>query len=244
MPASRRQRKPRTRPADQGHRRTTIAQTAVRQKLFEKEGIAARRSTMAAGAADVIDATSLAAAGRSKGRDVQGRGQRGDGQLRLADGAFEVDARGQGPRRQEGRHHTPGSHLLALWTQQEKKLSGEYTTVASMLPVAGSAPGRRRRGDAGEGHLLSAWVHSASRSVPEPADVMATFLPPSSHVLDLESRLRKHDQMPAVMPSAAPATTLDEHALLASVAATEEARVHDHVGGARRHRLVPFGAAT
>src|SRR6186713_3661363 len=57
---------------------TTIAETAVRQKLFEKEGIAAELTiyrggaetfeAMAAGAADVIlDATSLAAAGRSKG---------------------------------------------------------------------------------------------------------------------------------------------------------------------------------
>src|SRR3984885_13426245 len=57
---------------------TTIAETAVRQKLFEKEGITAELTiyrggaetfeAMAAGAADVIlDATSLAAAGRKKG---------------------------------------------------------------------------------------------------------------------------------------------------------------------------------
>jgi ABC-type nitrate/sulfonate/bicarbonate transport system substrate-binding protein len=57
---------------------TTIAETAVRQKLFEKEGIAAELTiyrggaetfeAMAAGAADVIlDATSLPAAGRKKG---------------------------------------------------------------------------------------------------------------------------------------------------------------------------------
>ncbi len=57
---------------------TTIAETAVRQKFFEKEGIAAELTiyrggaetfeAMAAGAADVIlDATSLAAAGRKKG---------------------------------------------------------------------------------------------------------------------------------------------------------------------------------
>src|SRR6185369_5543738 len=57
---------------------TTIAETAVRQKLFEKEGIAAELTiyrggaetfeAMAAGAADVIlDASSLAAAGRTKG---------------------------------------------------------------------------------------------------------------------------------------------------------------------------------
>ena len=57
---------------------TTIAETAVKQKLFEKEGITAELTiyrggaetfeAMAAGAADVIlDATSLAAAGRKKG---------------------------------------------------------------------------------------------------------------------------------------------------------------------------------
>src|SRR5436309_16085469 len=57
---------------------TTIAETAVRQKLLEKEGITAELTiyrggaetleAMAAGAADVIlDATSLAAAGRNKG---------------------------------------------------------------------------------------------------------------------------------------------------------------------------------
>ena len=57
---------------------TTIAETAVRQKLFEKEGITAELTiyrggaetfeAMAAGAADVIlDATSLVSAGRKKG---------------------------------------------------------------------------------------------------------------------------------------------------------------------------------
>jgi hypothetical protein len=57
---------------------TTIAETAVRQKLFEKEGITAELTiyrggaetfeAMAAGAADVIlDASSLVSAGRKKG---------------------------------------------------------------------------------------------------------------------------------------------------------------------------------
>jgi ABC-type nitrate/sulfonate/bicarbonate transport system substrate-binding protein len=57
---------------------TTIAETAVRQKFFEKEGIGAELTiyrggaetfeAMAAGAADVIlDAPSLPAAGRKKG---------------------------------------------------------------------------------------------------------------------------------------------------------------------------------
>src|SRR5712664_4935539 len=57
---------------------TTIAETAVRQKLFEKEGIAAELTiyrggaetfeAMAAGAADIIlDPPSLVSAGRKKG---------------------------------------------------------------------------------------------------------------------------------------------------------------------------------
>src|SRR6201994_3714661 len=57
---------------------TTIAETAVRQKLFEKEGIAAELTIyrggaetfegMAAGAADIIlDPPSLVSAGRKKG---------------------------------------------------------------------------------------------------------------------------------------------------------------------------------
>src|SRR5437868_10442138 len=57
---------------------TTIAETAVRQKLFEKEGIGAELTiyrggaetfeAMAAGAADaILDAPSLPAAGRKKG---------------------------------------------------------------------------------------------------------------------------------------------------------------------------------
>src|SRR5207248_3015829 len=65
-------------PGRPGYWPTTIAETAVRQKLFDKEGITAELTiyrggaetfeAMAAGAADVIlDATSLAAAGRKKG---------------------------------------------------------------------------------------------------------------------------------------------------------------------------------
>ena len=84
---------------------TTIAETAVRQKLFEKEGITAELTiyrggaetfeAMAAGAADVIlDATSLVSAGRKKGVNSKVRRQRRHGLLRLAvDDAREVDAR-------------------------------------------------------------------------------------------------------------------------------------------------------
>ena len=86
---------------------TTIAETAVRQKLFEKEGITAELTiyrggaetfeAMAAGAADVIlDATSLVSAGRKKGVNSKVRRQRRHGLLRLAvDDAFEIDARRQ-----------------------------------------------------------------------------------------------------------------------------------------------------
>ena len=74
---------------------TTIAETAVRQKLFEKEGITAELTiyrggaetfeAMAAGAADVIlDATSLVSAGRKKGVNSKVRRQCRHGLLRLA----------------------------------------------------------------------------------------------------------------------------------------------------------------
>src|ERR1700761_1394231 len=62
---------------------------------------------------------------------------------------------------------------LAIW-----KLSGEYTTAASILPASkfGTSPppptGTRVKS------ILRSWiVHSASRSEPEPAEGMPTFLP-------------------------------------------------------------------
>jgi ABC-type nitrate/sulfonate/bicarbonate transport system substrate-binding protein len=69
---------------------TTVAETAVRQKLFEKEGISAELTiyrsgaetfeAMAAGAADIIlDPPSLVSAGRKKGVIVADRRQRLDG---------------------------------------------------------------------------------------------------------------------------------------------------------------------
>src|SRR6202012_4234692 len=58
------------------------------------------------------------------------------------------------------------------------KLSGEYTTAASTLPASrfGTSPppptGTRVKS------ILRSWtVHSASRSEPDPAAVIATFLP-------------------------------------------------------------------
>ena len=58
------------------------------------------------------------------------------------------------------------------------KPSGEYTTAASTLPA--NRFGTRPPPPTGTRVKLiffSCWVHSASRSEPEPAEVMATFLP-------------------------------------------------------------------
>jgi ABC-type nitrate/sulfonate/bicarbonate transport system substrate-binding protein len=124
---------------------TTIAETAVRQKLFEKEGIAAELTiyrggaetfeAMAAGAADVIlDATSLAAAGRSKGVMSKvvanaAMGSYGWQLMVLAKSPLEVkDLNG---KKVAITSAGSGSDLLALWTIQEKKVT--FTRV----PVGG-----------------------------------------------------------------------------------------------------------
>ena len=87
---------------------TTIAETAVRQKLFEKEGIAAELTiyrggaetfeAMAAGAADVIlDATSLVVGRTQEGRErprCVANAAMGYYGWQLDD-AFEIDARRQ-----------------------------------------------------------------------------------------------------------------------------------------------------
>ncbi|MDQ8730478.1 ABC transporter substrate-binding protein [Bradyrhizobium sp. LHD-71] len=124
---------------------TTIAETAVRQKLFEKEGITAELTiyrggaetfeAMAAGAADVIlDATSLAAAGRKKG--VMSKvvanacmGSFGWQLMVLAKSPLEV--KDLGGKKVAITSAGSGSDLLALWTQQEKKVT--FTRV----PVGG-----------------------------------------------------------------------------------------------------------
>ena len=96
---------------------TTIAETAVRQKLFEKEGIAAELTiyrggaetfeAMAAGAADVIlDATSLVSAGRKKGVNSKvlanaAMGYYGWQLMMLSKSTLGVKR----PERQEGRDH-------------------------------------------------------------------------------------------------------------------------------------------
>jgi NitT/TauT family transport system substrate-binding protein len=124
---------------------TTIAETAVRQKLFEKEGITAELTiyrggaetfeAMAAGAADVIlDATSLVSAGRTKGVNSKvvanaAMGYYGWQLMTLAKSTIGVsDLKG---KKVAITSAGSGSDLLALWTQQDKKI--EFTRV----PVGG-----------------------------------------------------------------------------------------------------------
>jgi NitT/TauT family transport system substrate-binding protein len=124
---------------------TTIAETAVRQKLFEKEGIKAELTiyrggaetfeAMAAGAADVIlDATSLVSAGRTKGVNSKvlanaAMGYYGWQLMTLSKSTLGVaDLKG---KKVAITSAGSGSDLLALWTQQDKKI--EFTRV----PVGG-----------------------------------------------------------------------------------------------------------
>jgi ABC-type nitrate/sulfonate/bicarbonate transport system substrate-binding protein len=124
---------------------TTIAETAVRQKLFEKEGIAAELTiyrggaetfeAMAAGAADVIlDATSLVSAGRKKGVNSKvlasaATGYYGWQLMTLSKSTLGInDLKG---KKIAITSAGSGSDLLALWTQQDKKI--EFTRV----PVGG-----------------------------------------------------------------------------------------------------------
>jgi ABC-type nitrate/sulfonate/bicarbonate transport system substrate-binding protein len=124
---------------------TTIAETAVRQKLFEKEGIKAELTiyrggaetfeAMAAGAADVIlDATSLVSAGRKKGVNSKvlanaAMGYYGWQLMALSKSTLGVnDLKG---KKVAITSAGSGSDLLALWTQQDKKI--EFTRV----PVGG-----------------------------------------------------------------------------------------------------------
>lgn len=124
---------------------TTIAETAVRQKLFDKEGIKAELTiyrggaetfeAMAAGAADVIlDATSLVSAGRNKGVNSKvvanaAMGYYGWQLMTLSKSTLGVaDLKG---KKVAITSAGSGSDLLALWTQQDKKI--EFTRV----PVGG-----------------------------------------------------------------------------------------------------------
>jgi NitT/TauT family transport system substrate-binding protein len=124
---------------------TTIAETAVRQKLFEKEGITAELTiyrggaetfeAMAAGAADVIlDATSLVAAGRSKGvlsKVVANAAMGSYGWQLMVLSKSTLEVKDLGGKKVAITSAGSGSDLLALWTQQEKKIN--FTRV----PVGG-----------------------------------------------------------------------------------------------------------
>jgi NitT/TauT family transport system substrate-binding protein len=124
---------------------TTIAETAVRQKMFEKEGITAELTiyrggaetfeAMAAGAADVIlDASSLVSAGRKKGVMSKvvanaAMGYYGWQLMVLAKSPLEVkDLNG---KKVAITSAGSGSDMLALWTVANKKI--DFTRV----PVGG-----------------------------------------------------------------------------------------------------------
>jgi NitT/TauT family transport system substrate-binding protein len=124
---------------------TTIAETAVRQKLFEKEGITAELTiyrggaetfeAMAAGAADLIlDAPSLPAAGRRKGvmsKVVANASMGNFGWQLMVLKNSTLDVGDLNGKKVAITSAGSGSDLLALWTIQEKKI--EFTRV----PVGG-----------------------------------------------------------------------------------------------------------
>ena len=124
---------------------TTIAETAVRQKLFEKEGITAELTiyrggaetfeAMAAGAADVIlDATSLVSAGRKKGVNSKVLASAATdyyGWQLMTLSKSTLGANDLKGKKVAITSAGSGSDLLALWTQQDKKT--EFTRV----PVGG-----------------------------------------------------------------------------------------------------------
>ena len=97
---------------------TIICETAIRQKLFEKEGIKAELTiyrsgaegfeAIAAGAADlVLNSSSSVAGGLKKGVNVELCRQRRQRLLRLVPGREDglADQEGVRARGQEGRHH-------------------------------------------------------------------------------------------------------------------------------------------
>ncbi|MDA9423366.1 MULTISPECIES: ABC transporter substrate-binding protein [Bradyrhizobium] len=124
---------------------TTIAETAVRQKLFEKEGIQAELTIyrsgaetfegMAAGAADIIlDPPSLVSAGRKKGvmsRIVANAAMGNFGWQLMVPTKSTLDVKGLNGKKVAITAAGSGSDLLALWTIQDKKI--DFTRV----PVGG-----------------------------------------------------------------------------------------------------------
>src|SRR5215217_5167311 len=124
---------------------TTIAETAVRQKLFEKEGITAELTIyrsgaetfegMAAGAADMIlDPPSLVSAGRKKGvmsRIVANAAMGNFGWQLMVPVKSTLDVKDLNGKKVAITAAGSGSDLLALWTIQDRKI--EFTRV----PVGG-----------------------------------------------------------------------------------------------------------
>ena len=124
---------------------TTVAETAVRQKLFEKEGIAAELTIyrsgaetfegMAAGAADIIlDPPSLVSAGRKKGvmSKIVAKAAIGNfGWQLMVPAKSTLDVKDLNGKKVAITAAGSGSDLLALWTIQDKKI--DFTRV----PVGG-----------------------------------------------------------------------------------------------------------
>jgi ABC-type nitrate/sulfonate/bicarbonate transport system substrate-binding protein len=124
---------------------TTVAETAVRQKLFEKEGISAELTIyrsgaetfegMAAGAADIIlDPPSLVSAGRKKGvmsRIVANAAMGNFGWQLMVPVKSTLDVKDLNGKKVAITAAGSGSDLLALWTIQDKKV--DFTRV----PVGG-----------------------------------------------------------------------------------------------------------
>jgi ABC-type nitrate/sulfonate/bicarbonate transport system substrate-binding protein len=124
---------------------TTIAETAVRQKLFEKEGLTAELTIyrsgaetfegMAAGAADIIlDPPSLVSAGRKKGvmsKIVANAAMGNYGWQLMVPEKSTLDVKDLNGKKVGITAAGSGSDLLALWTIQDKKI--DFTRV----PVGG-----------------------------------------------------------------------------------------------------------
>jgi ABC-type nitrate/sulfonate/bicarbonate transport system substrate-binding protein len=124
---------------------TTIAETAVRQKLFEKEGISAELTiyrggaetfeAMAAGAADIIlDPPSLVSAGRKRGvmsKLVANAALGNFGWQLMVPAKSTLEVKDLNGKKVGITSAGSGSDLLALWTIQDKKI--DFTRV----PVGG-----------------------------------------------------------------------------------------------------------
>jgi NitT/TauT family transport system substrate-binding protein len=124
---------------------TTVAETAVKQKLFEKEGIKAELTIyrsgaetfegMAAGAADMIlDPPSLVSAGRKKGvmsKIVANATMGNFGWQLMVPTKSALDVKDLNGKKVAITAAGSGSDILALWTIQDRKI--DFTRV----PVGG-----------------------------------------------------------------------------------------------------------